>query len=93
MQSFVDNTKRYIKVLEKLNWPTKPKDHMLLHMGPRAHFMGSPALYGNWLDESLNRDLKGIAAAAHSAVWERRVLSEFRAFRGIGRVPKRPRRE
>ena len=85
VQSFVDNTKRYLKVVEKLKWHTKPKDHQLMHLAHRALEMGSPALYANWVDESLNRHLKGIAAAAHSTVWEARVLAEFRAWKGMGR--------
>jgi hypothetical protein len=85
VQSFVGNTKRYLKVVEKLKWHTTPKDHQLMHLAHRALEMGSPALYASWLDESLNRHLKSIAAAAHSTVWEARVLAEFRALKGLGK--------
>jgi hypothetical protein len=89
VQNAMDYTKRYLKVCEKLQWATKPKDHELMHLVQRSLEQGSPALYGNWLDESLNKHLKGIAAVAHRAVWERRILSEFRFSRGLGDLAKR----
>ena len=55
----------------------KPKDHMLFHLAHEIPFKGSPALYGCWLDESINRLLKSVASGAHSLVHDRRVLSEF----------------
>ena len=80
IQSFVDSCKTYLLVLYTLDIDTRPKDHLLMHMGPRILQMGSPRLYGCWKDEDANRRLKGIARAAHAAVWERRMLSECQAW-------------
>ncbi len=55
MQSFVDNTKRYLQMCEKLNWEAKPKDHQLMHLCARSLEMGSPSLHGNWLDEGFKK--------------------------------------
>ena len=52
VQAFVDASKRYLGVCEKLGWVGKPKEHLLMHMGQRIWDMGSPALYGNWYDET-----------------------------------------
>ena len=48
VHEFIDNTKRYLKVVDTLKWHTKPKDHQAMHLTHRAMEMGSPALYGNW---------------------------------------------
>ena len=93
VQRFVDCTKRYIALCEELGWPFKPKHHFLMHTAQRILQMGSPALYGNWYDETLNKHLKNIAQAAHAAVWEQRILSEFRHSRGLEASAKRPKRE
>ena len=67
----------------------KPKGHMFLEVGLRIAVQGSPALYGNWEDESLNRLLRDVAKGAHSSVHERRVLTEFpRALANLGRKRK-----
>ena len=55
----------------------KPKDHVLQHLSLRIMEQGSPALYGNWLDESLNKLLRDVAAHAHAAVHDVRVLMEW----------------
>ena len=34
---------------------------------------------GTWLDESINAELRSVAAAAHAAVWHERLLSLFKA--------------
>ena len=92
VQGWIDHTKRYHKAMLALGWPEKPKDHMLMHIGPRCLEMGAPGLYACWVDEHENRHLKSVAAAAHAAVWEKRVLSEFRAWRGKAAPKfKRPR--
>ena len=77
IQSFHREAKTYLQAMEDLRVVAKPKDHMLMEMSDRLGFMGSPSLYGNWLDESLNRLLRDVASAAHSSVHDRRVLCEF----------------
>ena len=78
IQRFHDHAYRYLSIMIiDIGLPAKPKDHMLIHMADRIRIQGSPALYGNWLDESLNRVLRDIAAGAHSSVHDRRLLSEW----------------
>ena len=52
------------------------------NVSSRLARMGSTALHGTWLDESINADLRKVAAAAHRLVWHTRVLNEFRV--GVG---------
>ena len=50
---------------------------MLIHLSLRIQYMGSPSLYGNWIDESVNRLLRDVSAGAHAAVHDRRALAEY----------------
>ena len=77
VQEFHDNSFEFLKRYNRLRIVPKPKDHMLVHMSNRIRRQGSPTLYGCWLDESINRLLRDVAAGAHSLVHDRRVLSEF----------------
>ena len=77
IQNFHTNAKAYLGLMEALGVLPKPKDHMLMEMSLRVAVMGSPALYGNWQDEGLNRLLRDVAGDAHSRVHERRILIEF----------------
>ena len=88
IQEFYDSTRTYLVWMQGvLN--AKPKDHMLVHLANRLAFMGSPALYGNWLDESVNQTLKAVAAGAHGAVAYTRIMNDFplamHAKRGLKR--------
>ena len=58
------------------------KHHQLLHLAIDSFRMGNPRLYANWLDESLNQDLRNIAQNAHSLVFEERVFSHWLASQG-----------
>ena len=50
---------------------------MLVELSLGIARLGSPSLYGNWMDESLNRLLRDVAGGAHSSVHDRRILLEF----------------
>ena len=50
----------------------------LHNVSPRLPRMGSPALHGTWLGESIDADLRKVVTAAHRLVWHTRVLNEFR---------------
>ena len=43
--------------------------------------MGAPGPGGTWLDESVNKSFKAVMAAAHRAVFHRRVLMEFQQLK------------
>ena len=78
IQLFYDSAKRYLfLVVHVFGLSVKPKDHMLIHMVYDIAHKGSPAYYGNWIDESLNKLLRDVSAGAHSLNHDRRVLVEF----------------
>ena len=77
VQRFYMDSRRYIEAMESLGRKLKPKDHMLMHMAFRIPYLGSPALYSNWLDESHNRLLRDVAAGSHYMVHDVRTLLEF----------------
>jgi len=77
IQEFHHAAKGYLRKINQLAFLVKPKDHMLQEMSLRVAHMGSPQLYGNWHDESLNRLLRDVAGGAHALVHERRILTEF----------------
>ena len=83
IQEFHDRSLSYLDAMAKLLVNPKPKDHALQHLSDRIQFQGSPAFYGNWLDESLNRLLRDVAAGAHASTHDRRVLLEWqKAYEG-----------
>ena len=77
LQQFHEHTRSYLQTMHGLDLAFKPKDHMLMHMANRIRLQGSPSVYGNWKDESINRTLKNVAAAAHGSVAHKRILNEF----------------
>ena len=64
------------------------KVHQTLHMFFTAlPYHGNPAYYTNFIDDSLNKDLGGIAAVAYSSVWAQRIFicwKKVRKNRGRG---------
>ena len=77
IQDFHDSAKAYLGVMRRMGVQSKPKDHFLKELSDRIGFLGSPALYACWVDESLNRLLRDVAGGAHASVHDRRVLSDF----------------
>ena len=80
-RQLLEATKQYFQCMHALGVAQKPKDHALLHLVARVGFQGAPSLYGNWLDEDINRHSKAISASAHSRVWESAVLCAFRPWK------------
>lgn len=78
IQGFFNSAKRYLYLMgHTVGLHFKPKDHMLLHMCRDIAYKGAPGLYGNWVDESINRILRDVAASSHAATQDRRILAEF----------------
>ena len=78
IQNFYNSAQRYLYLMYTvLGLAAKPKDHMLVHMSYDIPAKGSPALYGCWLDESINRILRDCASGAHALNHDRRILAEF----------------
>ena len=65
-----------------------PKLHVMWHMLLDTRFKGNPARYANWLDESLNKVLRGACRNASQATFEATVLLRMRGIlrRGTKRV-------
>ena len=76
-QAFHHSSKLYLRLMDDFGVAFKPKDHFLVHLSRRTQRMGSPSLYSNWTDESINRLLRDVARGAHSLVHETRILAEF----------------
>ena len=77
IQEFYERGRSYLQTMHELGVTPKPKDHMLMHLAERIRVQGGPSVYGNWLDESINKTLKDVAAAAHGSVTYTRTLNEF----------------
>jgi hypothetical protein len=54
-----------------------PKHHVILHALGEANDKGNPWLYASWLDESLNKVLKGCCRNASQITFEEVVLSKI----------------
>ena len=54
-----------------------PKRHVGLHLLKEIQWFGNPVLYMTWLDESLNKDLKGSCRMVSQATFEKTVLTNF----------------
>ena len=64
------------------------KVHQMLHLLHGAFLLhGNPRFYSCFIDESLNKDLAGIARVAYSTVWAERIFvcrKRIRSSRGTG---------
>lgn len=59
-----------------------PKTHQMLHLLHECSARhGNPKFYSNWVDESLNKNLAGMARAAYSSVWADRIFICWRRLR------------
>jgi len=54
-----------------------PKHHAFLHILKLAPRMGNPNMFACWEDESMNRQLASVAAAAYATVWEARIIEHM----------------
>ena len=93
VQRFHRACKGYLKCMDDLAILPKPKDHFLQHMSDRAAWLGAPALYGCWKDESLNRLLRDVAAGSHGLIHEKRILCDFPKAYAADEAKKRRRVE
>ena len=58
------------------------KVHQTLHLlVDHMQYHGNPRFYSNFLDESLNKDLAGIAQKAYSLVWAQRIFICWKRIR------------
>ena len=73
-QEFMNSMVKGLKMLQAPGIASRPKMHAMVHMCHDTREKGSPALHATWFDESLNRNLKLIAAGSHSRNFYERVL-------------------
>eukprot|EP00959_Pyramimonas_sp_CCMP1952_P018472 390415-Pyramimonas_sp.AAC.1 len=76
-RELIELSVRHITLMQEAGVKQAPKSHMFVHLTQRILMCGNPRSYATFLDESLNRTLAEIAAAAnHSrATWERAIFS------------------
>jgi hypothetical protein len=84
-QELVDAYKANLQEMRVLGIPYRPKHHQGCHLVSMTLWHGAPHLWGCWLGESLNKQLKASAVSAHRSIWHRRLLSDFRKGFGVGR--------
>ena len=53
-----------------------PKHHVILHALGESNDKGNPRAYSSWLDESLNKTLKGCCRDASQITFEEMVLNK-----------------
>ena len=81
-QQLTDTCITYLQRREAAGVTFLPKTNLMIHLCVDAGEFGNPIDTGCWVDESLNQELRGIAADAHALVWRRRVLSTLSHERG-----------
>jgi hypothetical protein len=74
-QSF-DLWKRYCALTTDVPDVQTPKRHVVVHLLGNIPVMGNPHRYANWLDESLNKDLKKCCRTVSQATFEPFCFSE-----------------
>ena len=52
----------------------------------RMEEQGNPVMYANWIDETLNMVLRGIAKHSHATTFHYRVLQSFAVIAALGLV-------
>ena len=62
-QEFADAAKMHLHAVHDLGIGFKPKHHEIAHAVKKLLHFGTPALWGNWREESENKDLKTMAQA------------------------------
>ncbi len=55
-----------------------PKRHLVAHLLGKLGLLGNPQQYANWLDESLNKDLKRSCRIVSQSTFERFLLLRMR---------------
>ena len=73
----LDAAKRFLVMCLRGGVAPKPKLHLMMHAALRCQTEGSPAAHATWQDETLNRLVASVGAAAHRMVWELRVMQNF----------------
>jgi len=68
-QELLDVYKRFV-VLTAGDDNFKPKSHLMVHVTVRASYQGNPWWYQCFLDESLNKVLKGVLSTASQQTFE-----------------------
>ena len=75
-QEALDLWKRYLLLIRKTDMGCIPKDHMMIHNTMDQYWHGGMFLTGTFLDEGLNKVLKGLAKWSHSLVFEILILNK-----------------
>ncbi len=73
-----DHWKRFCALTDDLPDVQIPKRHIVVHLLQSIPFLGNPHRYANWLDESLNKDLKRCCRTVSQATFETFLLLRMR---------------
>lgn len=77
--------KQHLHAALQLQIGLRPKHHQMMHMSALTLSRGSPALWGCWHEEGMNRWLARVAQRAHRNRWTSRVLAEMKSSFGVGK--------
>lgn len=78
VQSCFDFWKRFCSLTEDVPDVQVPKRHIMVHLLSKIHFFGNPRRYANWLDESLNKELKKCCRTVSQSTFEPFLLLRMR---------------
>ena len=73
-----DHWKRLCALTDDVPDVKIPKRHIVVHLLKSIPFLGNPHRYANWLDESLNKDLKRCCRTVSQATFETFLLLRMR---------------
>lgn len=78
---------RFLLNCERASVSFTPKFHFFAHLSEQAFSFGNPKMYSTWLDESLNRLLRDIAASAHRSRQAERIFRLMSLQADLGLAP------
>lgn len=89
IQATFDAWNRFLALTDGMAALETPKRHMMAHLLERQRIQGNPRQYANWLDESLNSELKSACRNTSQVTFERSVLLRMAHFlRTTGRLDR-----
>jgi hypothetical protein len=77
VQTSFDLYSKYCLLTEGVAALELPKRHLVCHLLAKLPQMGNPQQYADWLDESLNKDLKKACRTVSQSTFERFLLLRF----------------
>ena len=92
LQEMLEAYLRHLALARRLGYHLLPKHHLMFHLLARAAVQGNPRLYGTWLDESLNHELKLCLRNVHQCAFESLGLAKMQVWLDMPAGPQKRRR-